>query len=719
MPERIPVAIIILLILGTCAPGAASNTFANTQRWSYFNITTIHASLRGYYGTIASGDHIYYMPLYNGAYHGISVRYDTTRSFSNPTSWESFNMSTLNATCNGLSDGVAHGNYVYYSGCNNALGYIGTVARFDTTKPFTDPTSWEYFNSTRVNGTLKCFCGSLAAGGYVYLVPYYNGVAYSGSTVRYSTAGSFTDPSSWEYFNITRVNASLAGFTGRGVAHGNSVFYIPGFTGTYHGLIVRYDTTKSFTDPASWEYFNLTTLNPGMKGYVGGVPYGNYLYLIPNNNGVAHGLAVRYDTTKSFSDPASWESFNITTVNAGLKGFQNGARNGNYVYYVPNHDGTSYTGLSVRYDTTRAFTDPTSWETFDIASLDSALKGFMGGAVLGNAVYFVSYHNGISYSGLTPRYDASPAPVASFTGTPASGTAPLSITFTDTSTGSPASWSWDFGDGTTSGEQNPVHTYTSAGTYTVNLTVARFGEASSAIRPGYISVYQPSSSDFPTGGSPGGYAGYATGVPAGTGGEILFGQDSPVTEIEVVPVVDLPEILVLVRGDVSLPVGAAAPDGILLRTFEGELYRAPPGAIRVFSLRFSVAGSQLSQQGLETGDVVLRRWDGMSWIPLPTQYLESRGDQALYQATTDRMGTFAIMGIPGGAATPGPGDETTPAATPTGPSLEPVPTTDIPETTPARGIPLSLAPLLQFLAVPVLMRRIRKGTSPQESDRRK
>ncbi len=49
-----------------------------------------------------------------------------------------------------------------------------------------------------------------------------------------------------------------------------------------------------------------------------------------------------------------------------------------------------------------------------------------------------------------------------------------SITFTDTSTdadGTITSWLWDFGDGTTTTEQNPAHTYLNAGTYTVSLTV--------------------------------------------------------------------------------------------------------------------------------------------------------------------------------------------------------------------------------------------------------
>ncbi len=46
------------------------------------------------------------------------------------------------------------------------------------------------------------------------------------------------------------------------------------------------------------------------------------------------------------------------------------------------------------------------------------------------------------------------------------------ITFTDQSTAVPQSWLWDFGDGNTSTMQNPTHTYTTSGTYTVTLTVS-------------------------------------------------------------------------------------------------------------------------------------------------------------------------------------------------------------------------------------------------------
>lgn len=57
----------------------------------------------------------------------------------------------------------------------------------------------------------------------------------------------------------------------------------------------------------------------------------------------------------------------------------------------------------------------------------------------------------------------------------------LVVTFNDTSTGSPTSWLWDFGDGTpSSNQQNPVHSYSAPGTYVVTLTARNSIGTSSA-----------------------------------------------------------------------------------------------------------------------------------------------------------------------------------------------------------------------------------------------
>jgi PKD repeat protein len=80
------------------------------------------------------------------------------------------------------------------------------------------------------------------------------------------------------------------------------------------------------------------------------------------------------------------------------------------------------------------------------------------------------------------------APVAAFSGTPTSGTAPLAVTFTDQSSNSPTTWSWSFGDGGTSTAKNPSHSYTAAGNYTVTLTAANSYGSDPETKSNYISV---------------------------------------------------------------------------------------------------------------------------------------------------------------------------------------------------------------------------------------
>jgi len=64
-------------------------------------------------------------------------------------------------------------------------------------------------------------------------------------------------------------------------------------------------------------------------------------------------------------------------------------------------------------------------------------------------------------------------PVAQFGADPERADyAPLTVTFNDNSMGDITGWLWTFGDGTTSAEQNPVHTYQKQGNYSVGLTVS-------------------------------------------------------------------------------------------------------------------------------------------------------------------------------------------------------------------------------------------------------
>src|SRR5207253_1879749 len=106
-------------------------------------------------------------------------------------------------------------------------------------------------------------------------------------------------------------------------------------------------------------------------------------------------------------------------------------------------------------------------------------------AINGDTGYY--WHH---YEALGPPPPPQP-PVASFSGSPTSGIVPLTVNFTDASTGQPTSWAWTFGDGGTSTAQNPSHTYTTAGTYSVTLTATNTMGSNSLTKTNYITVTPP------------------------------------------------------------------------------------------------------------------------------------------------------------------------------------------------------------------------------------
>ncbi|GAI98496.1 unnamed protein product, partial [marine sediment metagenome] len=80
---------------------------------------------------------------------------------------------------------------------------------------------------------------------------------------------------------------------------------------------------------------------------------------------------------------------------------------------------------------------------------------------------------------------------AAFSASPTAGQAPLTVKFRNQSSGDYDTWLWDFGDGSpTSSEQNPSHTYTAKGVYTVSLTVTGLGGTDTETKVDYITVYE-------------------------------------------------------------------------------------------------------------------------------------------------------------------------------------------------------------------------------------
>jgi gliding motility-associated-like protein len=85
---------------------------------------------------------------------------------------------------------------------------------------------------------------------------------------------------------------------------------------------------------------------------------------------------------------------------------------------------------------------------------------------------------------------------ANFSATPLTGCAPLVVNFSDLSTGSPTTWRWDLGNGTTSSLRNPSVTYFNPGQYTIKLVVQNATGRDSLIRTQYISIFAKPTVNF-------------------------------------------------------------------------------------------------------------------------------------------------------------------------------------------------------------------------------
>jgi PKD repeat protein len=109
-------------------------------------------------------------------------------------------------------------------------------------------------------------------------------------------------------------------------------------------------------------------------------------------------------------------------------------------------------------------------------------------ATTGTRIITVTARNGGGAVTSTHSVTIYEPPAADFVGTPTSGLAPLTVAFTNTSTGDYTDSLWQFGDGVTSTLQSPTHTYATVGAYTVTLSIEGPGGEATQTKAAYIGV---------------------------------------------------------------------------------------------------------------------------------------------------------------------------------------------------------------------------------------
>ena len=276
-------------------------------------------------------------------------------------------------------------------------------------------------------------------------------------------------------------------------------------------------------------------------------------------------------------------------------------------------------------------------------------------------------------------------PVADFDADTTSGSAPLSVQFTDLSQNA-NEWKWDFGDGANSTEQNPTHNYSAAGNYNVNLTVINENETASKIdtinvleKSSSSNSNDESSSDSSSGSSSGGHSHKSGGSSGGGAG----GSPEPAKNVQVK---EISQTFISSGKDVTFNFAKNAtcvesitfrstktvgktttiveelknksslvsklPEGIVYKSFNTWVGNGGYGtsqSIEDASVNFKVNTSWVNENNINKSSIILNRYDDKKkeWVELPVN-LTSENDQFLhFTANVPGYSSFAITGTKG------------------------------------------------------------------------
>jgi hypothetical protein len=373
--DSTPLADVVIADAGSeeQAPPTTFSSLGDPTKWEFFDLAPLPKTM-GYAGGAFDGHYVYF------ASNATSLlRYDTSAPFASETSWLLATSPNIPASNDGL---VRLGSYIYVSPTNN-----DSVGRYDTTQPFSaDAGGFGLHEPPAVAGFL--FQGGCTDGKRVYFAPlnYFvppSSVTYEGTVLVYDPNGPgfFTD-SSWTVVNIAAFNPQATGMANC-VFDGQYVYF-----GDYiNGVVARYDPTQLVSSSNAWVFFQTTQIAPTLKGYIGMVFTGRHVVFVPWYNGASYSSTpLAYDTQGKFGELTSWTPFDLAPFDAGasaVNGYLGGQFDGRYVYLSPHMSGVVF-----RWDTTLPFNAASSWEAFNLTTLNPGASGFFGTAFDGQYVYF-------------------------------------------------------------------------------------------------------------------------------------------------------------------------------------------------------------------------------------------------------------------------------------------------------------------------------------------
>ncbi|GMF09218.1 unnamed protein product [Phytophthora lilii] len=362
-------------------------------------------------------EYLYLMPFFNGTAYASKLLRVLTLTFSSTVPIvETLELSMVDKALKGFGSSFTHGPYGYLVPRENEKGLFGKLVRFRIDNFATgsvevldlaaiDSRYVGFSNSITCTLTLHTlfnnYCRALTVllpdGKYAYLVPFRRPlvgdeltlnlrefpVSNSGLVVRidldtFRIAGSL---------DLANTHPDLCGFSGAVTGTQQHLDEEPASeeVNPYSGLIARIDL-RDFT---SVQYLDLTVVNDGLRGFIKGFSYRQYVFLVPHRaqyfnskRPTQSGKVARIDTN-NFT-PTGVTYLDLTTAlrsqvpdfaDSDLRGFNGGFVSGKYGFFVPYFNGATFSGKVCRINLDK-FDEV---QTLDLTQLDNRLRGFADG----------------------------------------------------------------------------------------------------------------------------------------------------------------------------------------------------------------------------------------------------------------------------------------------------------------------------------------------------
>ncbi|MBN2694564.1 hypothetical protein JXR93_07865 [bacterium] len=414
------------LVTHVCIVANIDN-FKNRDSWEAFDVNSNNSTFsnaKGYYGATGDGRYIYFAPCRdsnNDGFHGRVLRYDSTKSFTDLSSYSLYDAgNTDNLTTTGYAGAIFANGYIYFVPYLNEEGRHAKVLRYNTSSDFSNSNSWSAFDANSLDlptgAQLNGYDGGVFDGErYIYFSPYGDQNGSNMFALRYDTTGDFKEKNSWSFTSTTQMtqNTGAKGFYGI-TFDGTYIYYVPFANkegSKFHSKMVRYNTTLSFTDKEAWSLFDASNIGENTVGYKGAVFDGKYVYYVPFREaeglGGQHSKVLRYNTESPFENANSWSVFNASNIN-GLNtvGYVGAQFDGRYIYFIPYQQDNFFHANILRYDSTKDFLDSDSWNAFNVGDISGLnTKGYKYGFIMDKYLYLVPYNNNSGFSGVVLRYN--------------------------------------------------------------------------------------------------------------------------------------------------------------------------------------------------------------------------------------------------------------------------------------------------------------------------